>query len=225
MNNDNAVNPFQAIAEGIIMHERQEKSRLIIKAIFDSTRSSIFFVGPDFKIIFLNKKARDGCKIIYGNDVEIGDCILNCRTENDEASSHLFKESFAEALGGNTVAYEQKLTFPNNNAWVRMEYDPVYDEGKIMGVVIRCANINERKQYELQIDRQRERLEQIAWMQSHETRQPVATILGLINIMDRKSLTKDNSEIITMLEKTVEKLDRVIRHTVVHANSLDGIYD
>lgn len=223
MNEGNSVDPLRPLSKGIKMRDEEETSRIIIKAIFDSTRSSIFFLDPEFNIIFLNKTAKDGCKLIYGREPEIGDSILDFRTENDKTANSLFKKCFAETLQGNSVVNEHKLTFSKSNAWVRMEYDPVYDKEKIIGVILRCSNINERKQYELQIDKQNERLANIAWMQSHETRQPVATILGLINIMDRKSLTRDNREIITMLEKTIEQLDKVIRHTVIQANPPDGI--
>jgi len=48
----------------------------------------------------------------------------------------------------------------------------------------------------------------------------VATILGLINILDKKTLTDDNREIVALLEKTIVKLDEVIRETIVKANSL-----
>lgn len=70
-----------------------------------------------------------------------------------------------------------------------------------------------------EIEKQNELLRQISWMQSHQTRQPVATILGLVNIVDKSSLTEDNLEIIGLLEKTAQELDEVIRSTVIKANS------
>jgi len=69
--------------------------------------------------------------------------------------------------------------------------------------------------------RQSDLLQQISWMQSHKTRQPLATLLGLIHIIDKGSLSDGNLEIIQMLEKTAQKLDEVIRHTVIKANSVD----
>ena len=69
--------------------------------------------------------------------------------------------------------------------------------------------------------RQSDLLQQISWMQSHKTRQPLATLLGLIHIIDKTTLSDDNLEIIEMLEKTAQKLDEVIRHTVIKANSIE----
>lgn len=69
--------------------------------------------------------------------------------------------------------------------------------------------------------RQNDLLQQISWMQSHKTRQPLATLLGLIHIIDKSSLSDSNLEIIDMLEKTAKKLDEVIRLTVIKANSIE----
>ena len=69
--------------------------------------------------------------------------------------------------------------------------------------------------------RQSDLLQQISWIQSHKTRQPLATLLGLIHIIDKATLSDDNLEIIGMLEKTAQKLDEVIRHTVITANSIE----
>ncbi len=223
MNQNSDIDPVHSFSGGNQLDDQQKTSDLIIRAIFENTHTSIFLIDPEYKVIFLNKKGRDRCKMIYGKDIEIGDCILDYRTENDETSSKLFRESFTEALHGERIVNEQKLIFPSNTSWVRFEYNPVYDQGEIVGVLVRCVNINERKEYELQIAKQDERLKKIAWMQSHETRQPVATILGLVNIIDKKSLTDDNKEILALLEKTVQKLDDVIRKTVVQASSVDDI--
>jgi signal transduction histidine kinase len=87
-------------------------------------------------------------------------------------------------------------------------------------VALRVVDITERKQKELQIEKQNEQLRQISWIQSHQTRQPIASILGLINILDRETLTDDNREIIAMLEASIDKLDDIIRSIVIRSNSL-----
>jgi signal transduction histidine kinase len=96
----------------------------------------------------------------------------------------------------------------------------VYDQGEIMGVALRIVDITERKKKEQQIDKQNEQLRKIAWIQSHQTRQPIATMLGLIYILDKVTLTEENLKIIRMLEAEVGKLDAVISDTVSRANSV-----
>lgn len=65
------------------------------------------------------------------------------------------------------------------------------------------------------LEHQRELLERIAWTQSHQTRQPVASILGLVSILDKTTLSSENKEIIEMLERVTTQLDNIIRETVL----------
>lgn len=99
-------------------------------------------------------------------------------------------------------------------------------EGLVFKIDLLYFNNRQKKELEAKVaertrenERQNELLRQISWTQSHETRQPVATIPGLINIFDKSSLTKENLEIMGLLEETVNKLDKIIRETVVQANS------
>jgi len=85
------------------------------------------------------------------------------------------------------------------------------------------TDIDERKRHVLQIESQNEVLKRISWMQSHQTRQPVATILGLRYILDKTSLGKDNREIVELLELTVHKLDEGNSQYSIIANSSGGI--
>lgn len=223
MNQNNEVGHEYSFHEGISIHDQLSTLRLIVKAIFNSTKTSIFLLDPDYKIIFLNKMARDGCQLNYGKEVKPGDCLDDLRIENDESTWKLFRESFEEALQGKPVMNEQQLGLPNTKSWIRMEYTSVFDLGKVVGVVMQCANINERKEHELRIATQSEKLREISWTQSHKTRQPLASILGLLKIVDKESLTKENLEIVNMLEVTAQKLDKVICDTVIKANSLDRL--
>lgn len=199
-----------------------ETSRQVLKALFDGTQSAIFIVSADYKIIFFNKKAIDRSALLCGQHIKIGDNILHFNLSPEkEKLFEVMKNNFELALSGSQVVSERELDYAEKKIWIQSEYTPIYDQQKVIAVVLRIKEINERKHYEQQIENQNEKLKQIAWIQSHETRQPVATILGLINVLDKKTLTEDNKIIIEMLEKTVEQLDEVIRNTVIRANSME----
>jgi len=221
MSENNDLPPSPSIEDD---HWKQpmENSRQIIKAIFDTTNSTIIFLSPDYKIIFFNKKANDGTALLYGRGLAVGESILDFRFEGDDEINKSFKENFEKALAnGCTVVSEKKMHYPSSAFWVCLEYTPVFEQDKIIGIAVCVKEINERKRFEQHIQKQNDKLKQIAWMQSHETRQPVATILGLINILDKASLTPENKEIIKLLEKTIEQLDNVIRNTVIQATAKD----
>ncbi len=201
-------------------HRQVEVSRQIIEAISDSTQSYIVLIAPNFRIIFFNKRAWYSSKHLFGKELIVGESILRYERRFDDAVFKDFYENFYKAItSGHTVSAEREMKYSSMTFWLRTEYTPVFEQEEIIGVALRVVDITERKMQEMKIKEQSERLKQIAWIQSHETRQPIATILGLINILDKSSLSEDNNMIIAMLEATVTKLDNVIRDTVVSANA------
>ena len=73
-------------------------------------------------------------------------------------------------------------------------------------------DMTEVKEKELRISEQKEQLNQIAKMNSHLIRKPVANILGLIEVLDKKSITgKVNLEILELIRFSTKELDDVIK--------------
>lgn len=141
--------------------------------------------------------------------------VVDCLTRKPTLSADL---SLEEALS--TMDREQ------------MDVLPMSIAGRFEGLIFRndLVGFLTRQKHELELlieertrdlARQSDLLQQISWIQSHKTRQPLATLLGLIHIIDKSTLSESNLEIIQMLEKTAQKLDDVIRHTVIKANSVD----
>jgi hypothetical protein len=146
----------------------------------------------------------------------VGSNFLEYLHQVDQNISLTFKENFTRViLEGSPVISEREMQYHDIKGWIRIEYTPVYDNHELIGVSLRVADITERKGRESQIAHQNEKLTQIAWIQSHVTRQPIATALGLLHILDRVSLTNENKKIVAMLDETIQKLDEVIRDTVL----------
>jgi signal transduction histidine kinase len=99
-------------------------------------------------------------------------------------------------------------------------YDTVREPGKEeLRMVERTVNILraliESKRNDMRIAEQTKRLQDIASISSHNIRRPVATILGLTSLFDRKNLDNPlNKEIVDHLETSAMELDDVI-HIIV----------
>jgi PAS domain S-box-containing protein len=94
--------------------------------------------------------------------------------------------------------------------------EPLADE---LVMIERTTNILriliENKRTQDHVKDQNRRLQEIASISSHEIRRPVATILGLVNLFDQRTLDNPlNKEIINHLDITAKELDAVI-HTIV----------
>jgi len=62
---------------------------------------------------------------------------------------------------------------------------------------------------------QKEQLEEIAWMQSHLVRAPIARILGLLELLkqqDEPAVSQESAELFNMLEESVQEMDQITRN-------------
>ncbi|MNY33347.1 hypothetical protein D3C86_1676220 [compost metagenome] len=89
------------------------------------------------------------------------------------------------------------------------------DNGDVSGVVIASTNITKRKTQELQIQKHLDALKEIAKIQSHEIRRPVANITGLTDLMDLKNKSvEENEQILQYLKISAHELDQMISRIV-----------
>jgi len=99
-------------------------------------------------------------------------------------------------------------------------YDTIREPGKDeLQMIDRTVNILraliESKRSEMRMAEQYKRLEDIASISSHDIRRPVATIMGLVNLFDRKNPDNPlNKDVMAHLETTAMELDEVI-HIIV----------
>jgi DNA-binding NtrC family response regulator len=81
---------------------------------------------------------------------------------------------------------------------------------------------NEKKLAEEKIRTQNKKLLEIAFLQSHQIRRPIADILGLISIFNFDDpCDPENLEILTRLETTATDLDSIIREIVQKTNEIE----
>jgi len=65
-----------------------------------------------------------------------------------------------------------------------------------------------------QLKKYNEKLEEVAFKASHEVRAPVASILGLMQLIDFSNLSKENKTVLEHMKSSVEKLDHTVRDIV-----------
>src|SRR5690606_16295316 len=91
--------------------------------------------------------------------------------------------------------------------------------GEAIGAVAVNRDISHQKEAELKLKQQNEQLLEIAWMQSHQVRAPVATILGLINLFNYNDLSDPfNAEILRNMKTATLRFDDAIQEIVRKTN-------
>lgn len=103
------------------------------------------------------------------------------------------------------------VTATGDHYWVNAEFTPMFDEkGNRAGYISVQNDITLRKAKENEVATQMETLRNIAWMGSHQIRKPVATILGLVNLLEMNNHDSETEELVEMLKTTTLELDMVV---------------
>jgi len=120
---------------------------------------------------------------------------------------------------GTMLNWTQEYRFRKANG----EYAFVVDKGIVVrneqGVGVRMIgaiqDITVMKQNELRILQQNQQLNEIALINAHEIRRPVATILGLIQLFNKETIGgESNKDLLKHLETVTQDLDTVIKRII-----------
>lgn len=95
---------------------------------------------------------------------------------------------------------------------------------KISRALKEANELKEKKRADEQLKIQLEKLKQIAFLQSHQVRGPIARVLGLINLFNFDNPSDPlNTEVITKLHKTTKDFDDIIREIVQKTSEIEII--
>lgn len=104
---------------------------------------------------------------------------------------------------------------------VEIKNNLVHFEGRRAGIVL-AHDITERINYIRDIEDKNERLQEIAWIQSHVVRAPLARLMGLVNaISDSVEDGKDYQKLYRLIMKSANELDGIIRDIAHKADKIN----
>ena len=188
----------------------REQSELKLRAIFDSSSDTHILVDKNYQVLAYNKSASIFIRSHYQHKLAQGDSIIDY---TELAILNQFKKYFNIALTGRSIKREWLLSPGTpNECWKVTTFIPVRDnDGEVMGVSLNSTDITHRKKQEAYINVQNEALQRIAIMQSHELRRPVASLLGIMDLLKMENIYFNYFE---MMELTVNELDEKIRGIV-----------
>ncbi len=212
-------------AEGltVFMQDISEEKRALedglwtknnLEALINNTEDQIWSVDKEMRYVYMNKAYRSQIARLTGIEPRQGDHPgLNSGFTNEQIET--WNGYYQRALAGERYTIVSESIEPETDKLLSFEisFNPIYKtKGNITGVGCFGRNITEWLKTEKAVVDQNERLRHIASLTSHELRRPVASMLGLINIMDRANFfNPDNKEIIEHLLTVGNEIDEVIR--------------
>jgi hypothetical protein len=190
-----------------------KKAEIKLNSFFESSVSCHLLVGRNLEVLAFNKTFADIIRNTLGVEMEIGNDV---NQYIDEKLMPEFLLNFKQALAGKHIIDESATLRNNQKIWWNYDYVPAYDpEGEIIGVSYNAINISAVKVQQEESDAKDASLKAIAFIQSHELRRPVSSILGLMSLFKEDDY-RASKEDMMMLEQAVMELDGTIRKTVNH---------
>lgn len=188
-----------------------KKSEVELRSFFESSIELHLLLGRNFEILAFNKSWERHVQNTYGLQMQKGENMISF-INSDHLS--IFYKDYLTALKGTAVYDERNLRQKKMDNWRMVKFEPAFDAtGEIIGVSINVADVNKRVEHEMTVKAQNEQLREIAFIQTHEFRKPVASILGLLDLIRLDGRNNDMAEWF-MLEKAVMDLDDKVRMIV-----------
>jgi len=190
-----------------------------LEALINNTNDKIWSVDRDSRYVYMNNAYIAQIKAMTGIAPEKGEFSYAKMGYTQEIIDE-WASYYERALKGEnyTIVVESVDEKAKNPAFYEVNFNPIYaSNGEIKGVGCFAHNITARLKTEQELLSQNKRMRNIASLSSHELRRPVASMLGLINIMDRENPNNpENKQIIDYLQIVSTEIDDVIRLIVDH---------
>jgi PAS domain S-box-containing protein len=188
----------------------QEKS-IRLRAFFEGFNSCYILVDRELKVLDFNHAAGAILKRLRNDDLWVGKQLESFVHEDQQP---VVLKGITDALEGKVSKEEIMGEYNSEIIWWEMHFCPARDTGgTIIGVSFNSVDITANKKQQQAILIQNSSLRQIAHIQSHEFRKPVATILGLMHVMKEGNYA-EAQHYMPYMEQAVNELDEKIKISV-----------
>lgn len=137
---------------------------------------------------------------------------------------HFFQDMWQTITRGDIWEGEVKSKAKDGTYfWLQSIIIPLKDDdGKIVQYFSLRFSIDEKKQAENERQRRIKELEDMLFMISHNVRQPVTNLLGLVNLLENKENSEDElATILSYIKDSAHALDDFTRELTTYINGLD----
>lgn len=223
-NEDGEVAEIQGIGQDITHKKNAELEISLTKnnleGLINNTDDLIWSIDQNRRYVYINDAFK---KTLHE---QTGEMPKEGENSSSEALIDTYKEEmmtewngyYDRALKGEKYYITKQSINPLTQQPVYYEthFNPICNSAKeVVAVGCYSRNITDRLITEKALIDQNDRLKHIATLSSHDLRRPVASMLGLINVLDRKNFSNPaNQEIIDHLFTVSTEIDTVIREIV-----------
>ncbi len=203
---------------------RAELNQLQLKtqALIDNTRDLVWSIDSKYNLTYANSSFLSNSLNVFGKEIKLGDSLI----DNTISDFTDWKSHYDKGLGGDFFNIQIEIKDSNKlKHYAEISFNPIKDShNKIIGLGCFWRDITEQVKSIKKTEEQFNRLREIAQIQSHGLRRPVANILGLSEMLNSLNPSdKDIPQIITHMGESAKELDEIINLIVNKANEIKRI--
>jgi PAS domain S-box-containing protein len=205
---------FRDITEEKLMREKVEQDGQNLRAIINNTRDLIWSVDRDFNIITGNDTFWERVERLTGRP---RGTITNADFE--QGITRPILDSYSRAFKGEAFLIIRERELDGRKRFEELSFNPILNQQhEVTGVNCFLRDITQQREHVGEIEKQNDKLREIAWIHSHKMRVPVANILGLAGICQMEESAKN--DIIPMFLLEAKRLDEMIHEITVMTDGL-----
>ncbi|MBS1771592.1 MAG: PAS domain S-box protein [Bacteroidetes bacterium] len=205
-----------------LLNETIRKQKAQMDTILSGMTEAVWMCKADSLVItYINKASLD----IFGYEphelIGKSNTLLNSIHPEDKAEV-LRKIEKLQRRGSKETMYYRLYSKSGELKHIRNEVALLKDpsgEEVIIGISI---DITENRNYQIRIEEQLQQLREIATIQSHNIRGPVARILGLSQLIKPETMDSTNADIVRKLITATTQLDEAIKEITSRANQFEA---
>jgi len=193
-----------------------------MKAIFNDPEEANILINMDGGIIEFNKAAFNFAEWYAQKELSLDSSIFDYFNTK-------FIKTLKALMSKTKKGRRQKFCRSFNNiAGYNKTFDielrPVFSSDmSIMGCIMVIVDITAKVELSKRIKKSEKRLSDIAFINAHEVRAPLASILGLLHLLDFEDVDDNSKQIVNRLKQSASDLEKII-HKVSESTYIDG-YD
>lgn len=214
--------PFRLIGALMDVEDkvRQQEEIRKLSLIASMTHNPVIISDPEARIEWVNKSFEDLSGYTLEEVRGLRPSAFLHGPETRESTMLEIQEKLAKAQP--CVVEILNYTSEGQPYWVLMDITPVMDDsGKLERLIIIQTNITEKKKFVEQLKEKNKLLMEVAYISSHRLRKPVASMLGVMALMDKENLANpENERLLSFIEQLTNDMDAMLHELADKCNHI-----
>lgn len=191
---------------------------LVKQALLESLAEATFVLDMNGKLVQQNNAAKNLGRIWKGRAYSEGH-VLSFPNQTNRFNK--LQKAIDDAKIGKEADVELKMLMPDKEFafWRASARVLRTEDGGFEGMLLSVLDITSLRHELIQLNRENERLRDLALSPSHILRGPLSTIMGILELIDPKQLDDEGQKLFGYLKPLSEELDTTIRQ---HAKKMSA---